>query len=261
MKPGTHLMSRREVIGAGIAGIGATVLSACWKSLPGDAPGLPLDPYVTVALTAPTGTATIGLSVPISSQTEEAFLYVPAGYQPATPVPLVLMFHGEAETSYQAINTFVPHADAAGLALLSIDSASTTWDVFQTGNYGPDVQFMNAALAATFREVNVDPTRIAVQGFSNGATYAIAVGRTNGDFFSHVIANSASALIGATPTGRPKIFLSHGISDATYDITETGDFVDAQLVGDGYDVDYIRFAGVHELPDAIVQQSITWLAS
>ncbi len=261
MKPGTYVISRRDMIGAGIAGIGATMLSACLKTKAVDAPQIDLDPLVTATVTAPTGTVATGLTVPFSAGSEECFLYVPVGYQASTPTPLVLMFHGEGQTSYQAISTYQPHADAAGLALLAIDSAATTWDIFAEGGYGTDVEFMNAALTAVFKVLNVDHTRIAVEGFSDGASYAIAVGRANGNFFSHVIACSAALAPGVTPVGMPKFFLAHGINDTTFSISGTGDLINADLIADGYTVDYVRFDGGHELPDAIVQQAIAWLAT
>lgn len=261
MKPGTYSVSRREVIGAGIAGIGATMLSACLKFKPVDGPPADVDPIVTATVAPPTGTAATGLTVPLSNGVEEAFLYVPTGYLASTPAPLVLMFHAENETAFAAITLFQPYADAAGLVLLAIDSASATWDVFANGDFGPDVDFMNAALTAAFKVVNVDATRIAVEGYSEGGGYAIAVGRANGDFFSHVISFSAGFVPGATPVGRPKFFLAQGISDVTIDITETGDVIDANLLAGGYTVDYVRYDGGHVPTSAVIQQAIAWLAS
>lgn len=40
----------------------------------------------------------------------------------------------------------------------------------------------------------VDTTRLGVGGFSDGASYALSLGLTNGDLFTHVIAFSPGAL-------------------------------------------------------------------
>jgi phospholipase/carboxylesterase len=261
VKPGTYSISRREVIGAGIAGIGATMLSACLKANPVDGPPIDVDPIVTATVARPTGTVATGLTVPISGGGEEAFLYVPTGYVASTPAPLVLMFHAEGETAYAAFTLFQPYADAAGLVLLAVDSAATTWDVFANGSFGPDVDFMNAALTAVFKIVNVDAARIAVEGYSEGGGYAVAVGRANGNFFSHVISFSAGFVPGATPVGRPKFFLAQGISDVAIDITETGDLINANLLAGGYTVEYVRYDGGHAPTTAVIQQAIAWLAS
>jgi phospholipase/carboxylesterase len=261
VKSGTYTISRRDVISAGIAGIGASVLSACVKFKPADGPATELDPIVTATVTPPTGTVATGLTVPFSGGQEEAFLYVPAGYQASTPAPLVLMLHGESQNSFAALSLFQPYADAAGLVLLAIDSAQTTWDVLLNGSYGPDVQFLNAALTAIFKIVNVDATRIAVEGFSDGASYALALGHANGNFFSHVIAFSAGLLPGTTPVGRSKYFLAQGTGDLTFSVEGSGDLINANLIAAGYTVDYVRFTGGHEVPDAVVQQAIAWLAT
>jgi phospholipase/carboxylesterase len=263
VKPGTYTFTRRDVIGAGVAAMGASFLSACGGLQSADQPIEPpiTDPILSTRVAAPKSSVSPGLTVPYSNPVQEAFLYVPAGYKPSTPAPFVLMLHAEGVTSYQTISLFQPYADAAGLVLLSVDSNASTWDIIATGDYGPDVVFINSALAATFNEVNVDPTRVAVEGFSDGASYALAVGRTNGTLFSHVISFSAGIMPGYTPNGMPKFFMSQGTSDLTFDITQTGDVISKNLIAAGYNVDYVRFDGGHEVPDAIVQQAIAWLAT
>jgi hypothetical protein len=56
----------------------------------------------------------------------------------------------------------------------------------------------------------VDPTRLAVGGFSDGTSYALSLGLTNGDLFSHVLAFSPGFAVPARRRGRPRLFLSHG---------------------------------------------------
>jgi phospholipase/carboxylesterase len=247
----------------GVAGLGASLISGCQagKSVsgPGDAP--PIDPILTARVTAPKGSVATGTSVPLSSASHEAFLYVPPTYKPSTAIPLVLMLHGEGATSYATLQLFQPHADAAGIALLSVDSGAATWDIFAGGAYGPDVDFINAALLATFNEVNVNPARLAIEGYSSGATYALAMGRTNGNLFSHVISFSAGGMEPYTPQGMPKFFLAQGLNDQVYDITQTGRLLSKNLISAGYSVNYVEFDGGHELPDAIVQQAIAWMAA
>lgn len=263
MRSGPTIFTRRELMGMGIAGFGASLVSGC-QALQGvtgtqDAPLI--DPILTTRVSAPKGTARLGLSVPISTPSGEAFLYVPAGYQASSPAPFVLMLHDEGSTAYAAISLLQPHADAAGLVLLSVDSSAATWDILAAGQYGPDVAFINAALAAAFDQVSVDPARVTVEGFSDGASYALALGLTNGGLFSRVISFSAAYIAPYTPSGKPAFFMSQGVSDAVFDITQSGDFIDRKLVAAGYAVDYVRFDGAHEVPDSVVQQAIAWLAA
>jgi predicted esterase len=89
-------------------------------------------------------------------------------------------------------------ADEAGLVLLAPESRGTTWDVLR-GGYGPDVAFIDRALEQTFGRYAVDPRRLAVGGFSDGASYALSLGITNGDLFGHVLAFSPGFM---APGGR-----------------------------------------------------------
>src|SRR5436190_993778 len=93
---------------------------------------------------------------------------------------------------------------AAGCALGSI--------AFGDG-FGEDVAFLNRALESVFARLAVDPARVAIGGFSDGATYALSLGLANGDLFPRVVAFSPGFIISAPPHGRPRFFLSHGISD------------------------------------------------
>ena len=142
----------------------------------------------------------------------DGLLYIPEGYKADRPAPLVVMFHGAGGKARRAVDALRKLADSAGLILLAIDSRGQTWDVIQ-GGYGPDVAFLDRALELTFSRCAVDPARIAANGFSDGASYALSLGVTNGDLFTHVIAFSPGFLAPTRQLGMPKIFISHGMWD------------------------------------------------
>ena len=111
--------------------------------------------------------------------------YVPPGYRADRPAPLILMLHGAGGTAHSGLASFLPLADATGAILLAPDSRGRTWDVI-LDEYGPDVAFINAALAQTFARFAIDAAHIAAEGFSDGASYALSLGLMNGDLFTHV---------------------------------------------------------------------------
>jgi phospholipase/carboxylesterase len=45
-----------------------------------------------------------------------------------------------------------------------------------TEGWGKDVAFINGSLAQVFDEYNIDPKKIALEGFSDGSTYALSLG-------------------------------------------------------------------------------------
>jgi phospholipase/carboxylesterase len=247
----------------GLAGVGASLLSGCQSLKGADQPvDLPLnDPVLIARVYAPKGTVLQGTTVPYNAGSQQALLYVPASYHASTPAPFLLMLHGEGAVASAALSVFQPYADTLGLVIMAVDSSSTTWDTLYEGFYGPDVSFINGSLTAAFSEVNVDPARVSIGGFSDGASYALTVGLTNGDLFSRAILFSPGVLPPYTPKGKPKFFMSQGASDPLFDAVDSGRFLSQKLIAAGYDVDYQEFSGGHELPDAIVQLAVAWMTT
>jgi len=133
----------------------------------------------------------------------DAFIYVPAGYRADRPAPLVVMLHGAGGSGRPHLHHLQPLADEAGMILLAPDSRLRSWDIIVQRGFGLDVVFLDRALAWTFERYAVDPAHIAAEGFSDGATYALSIGITNGDLFSHVIAFSPGFMAPAGQEGPP----------------------------------------------------------
>jgi phospholipase/carboxylesterase len=167
-------------------------------------------PARTPAEAAPVGLQTLGSD----AGPAEGYLYVPAGYRPEKPAPLVLVLHGAGEDALDGLAQLRGQADEAGLILLAASSRGPTWDsILGRGRYGADLAAIDRALGDTFSRCAVDPERVAVGGYSDGASYALSRGMANGDLFSHVLAFSPGFL---APTGQRdslRIFVAHGTQD------------------------------------------------
>src|SRR5918911_5524024 len=112
------------------------------------------------------------------------------------------MLHGAGGDAQGGLFPFVDRADAAGLLLVAPESRGPTWDVIRD-SYGPDVEFIDRALSVVFSRYAVDPSHLAVGGFSDGASYALSLGLTNGDLFTHVLAFSPGFAAPAGHQGAP----------------------------------------------------------
>ncbi len=87
-----------------------------------------------------------------------------------------------------------------------------------------------------FRECNVDTTRIALGGFSNGASYALSLGVYNGDLFSALLAFSPGFYApGKTRTASH--LRSHDTNDPLL-MNPTTPLVVPRLRSEGYTVTY-----------------------
>lgn len=73
---------------------------------------------------------------------------------------------------------------------------------------GPDLKYIAAALAYVFKGYNIDRKRMAVAGFSDGATYALSLGLEGGGLFGHIIAFSPGGFL-HQPTVRSKGYISN----------------------------------------------------
>jgi phospholipase/carboxylesterase len=188
----------------------------------------------------------------------DAVLHLPPDHADK-PLPFLLLLHGAGGSGAAIFKRLASFSDEAGIAVLSPDSRGSTWDAIG-GRFGEDVTFINRALAAAFDAILVDPARVAVGGFSDGASYAISLGLQNGDLFRRVLAYSPGFFVGGEARGKPSFFISHGTADQILPIDRCSRLIVPELKKAGYDVRFRQFDGRHEIPPDIARAGMQWLA-
>jgi len=176
------------------------------------------------------------------------------------PLPLLVFFHGAGQNAERMLRLVGSASDEAGVAVLAPNSRDSSWDAIR-GDFGRDVSFVNRSLELVFDSVAVDPARIAVGGFSDGATYALSLGLINGDLFRRVVAFSPGFVVDGTPHGAPSFFISHGTNDPILPIDRCSRPIVAALQKRGYDVTFREFDGGHEVPEEIATEGMRWAAA
>ena len=204
--------------------------------------------------TSQSGTRPLGLS-----DGRDGVLQVPETAA-GTPVPLLVLLHGAGGSGAGILRRIGSAAGNAGVAVLAPDSRSSTWDAI-SGGFDRDVAFVNRALERVFQTVDVDPGRVAVGGFSDGASYAISLGLINGDLFRRIAAFSPGFVVERERHGKPRIFISHGTADDILPIDRCGRPIAAALRRQNYDVTFKEFDGGHQVPPEIAAQAMAWLAA
>lgn len=188
----------------------------------------------------------------------DSLLFVPKSASAETAAPLLVYLHGATGNEQQGIKRLSPFAEEFGFLLLSPASEDGTWDAIQ-GNYGADVRSIDRALARVFELRNVDAKRIGLCGFSDGASYGLGLGLSNGDLFSNVMAYSPGFIPGRPrPNGQPKIFISHGTHDQILPIDTCSRRLVPELKKAGYEITYREFEGPHTVPREITEESLKW---
>ena len=247
-----RLPSRRRVIALATAGLLLSATGWGWSQAPsnGRLRARPAPPTRAIGR----GTLRLGLG-----QERDGSIYVPSSYKPDTPAPLVLVLHGAGGTGARMLDMWREAADRYGLIVLSPDSRAATWDIV-LGGFGPDVAFLDQALAWTFERCAVDPARVYIAGFSDGASYALSLGLINGDLFGKVIAFSPGFIIGEQRTGMPDIFISHGLYDRVLPIDQTSRRLVESLKQSRYAVRFHEYLAGHRVPTEVRDVALRWLA-
>ncbi len=252
----TRLYGRREMLRV----TGASLAGALVGSLPGCATRAE-EPVWTRLAARPQAPSLpppqAGLSRLSLDGDRDGLIYVPSSYAGASSSLLVLL-HG-AGGSGANWESFPARAEKRGLILLMPDSRGRTWDLI-LGRVGPDIEFLDRALEATFTRCNVDRDHVAIGGFSDGASYALTVGLARGDLFSRIVAYSPGFLrFPGQMIGKPRVFDSHGLDDRVLSIASSRDRIVPALRERGYQVTYRPFAGGHTVPGEIADESLDWL--
>jgi phospholipase/carboxylesterase len=211
-----------------------------------------------------TAAATQSRTIPLP---DEAVAYVPAS---AGPNPqLLVLLHGAGRGNRWMIDRFKAEADRRGIILLAPTSKGPTWDMVSVAlapvthdnpldmkmgrrfSASRDARRVEAAIANLAKIVPVDRARTVLAGFSDGATFALAMGMARAYPFAAVIAWSPGVAIEASQPARGRrVFVSHGREDPTLSFAFTCGEIVPLLRSEGADVTFMAFEGVHEVPKA-----------
>jgi predicted esterase len=196
---------------------------------------------------------------------DNAVAYIPASA--AAHPPLLVLLHGAGHRQLEMVQHFEPEADARGIVLLAPDSRGLTWDAVSIGEEPPspdsplanrlthrfgdsrDAQRVEAAIAALAKTVPVDRAHTVLAGFSDGATFALAMGMGRAHPFAAVIAWSPGiAIRTANPVRGRRVFVSHGRADTILKFEVTCGEIVPLLKSEGAAVTFVPFDGGHDAP-------------
>jgi len=189
----------------------------------------------------------------------DGLLYVPDTAEPGAAV--LVFLHGANGSGRDHLRAVLAAADRYGVVLVAPDSRDPmTWDLIAEGRIGPDPEFLDRVLDSVVDRLapDIDTARLAIGGVSDGASYALTLGLSNGDIFSTVLAFSPGFLAVPEPAGRPRVFVSHGTADPILPIDACSRSFVPALRRAGYEVRFHEFDGGHTVPPPISDEALRW---
>jgi phospholipase/carboxylesterase len=203
-----------------------------------------------------------------------ALAYIPASLPAGRPAPMMVLLHGASGQPANIIRHFLDEAERHGIILVAPAARKTTWDAIaedrrpQAGwsTFTPKVRStmksdpprIRAAMAAVEKQARVDASRMALAGFSDGASYVLAYGLTEPKMFRTLIAFSP----GMVPHGRgrsgQRIFVAHGRQDRVLPFDTTASSIVPKLRLGRTEIVFRRFDGGHEMPDAVQEEAVAF---
>jgi predicted esterase len=250
--------TRRRFLSAGAVLLGSSFNLECIGFQDEAAPETN-DGRLTARPGAVTGSVLTGTTPLNLGGARDGILFVPSGYKPEAPAPLIVLLHGAGGSGSGVFQRFAAVVETAGVVVVAPDSTGSTWDMMY-GGFAADVKYIDRVLKDVFPRVAVDPARIALAGFSDGASYALSLGLTNGDLFTRVAAFSPGYMMAGALHGKPPIYISHGTNDTILPINSTSRRLLPQLTSAGYKVRYHEFDGPHTVPPPIAEEGVQWIA-
>lgn len=177
-------------------------------------------------------------SVTVDGVAHRYTVYVPPQPAPAVSLPLVISLHGGGGNAddFEQTAQLTDTAEAEGLVLIRVDGYARSTEL-RTWNAGDccgtarsdgvrHVAAIDAILDAVLPRLNVDPSRIAAVGHSNGAMMAYRLGCQLSDRITHVVAsagylvnrnlgtNPPTRLFACEPEQPVSLVHLHGLADA-----------------------------------------------
>jgi len=249
----TELVNRPRAI---VACLGMLILlTGCSRGVLLPVPGQTVTPGQEAD---PTATEVEG-TVSLAGGDRSYRLHIPAGYDPAVPVPLVVALHGGGGNgaNLQATVGLDAIADREGFLVVypdgngRLEDALLTWNVGNCCGYALDLQvddvaFIRGLVGHLATSYAIDSDRVYATGMSNGGMMSYRLACQASDLFAAVAPVAGALNVECEPSEPVSVLAIHGTADQ-YVLFEGG----APAVS----------ADTHERTDRSVHYAVTYWAA
>jgi phospholipase/carboxylesterase len=201
--------------------------------------------------------------VTISNGPTQGYILLPDVVDPDRSYPLLTVLHGAGRQDEMLVRAYRDEPERRQAAFFIPRSTSPTWDLI-VGEDRCDLDFLEHAYAEIYRRVPVDHARQALIGYSDGASYALAIGLSNPRLFSAIMGWAAGFVVfdpaGIAPDDpKPRILLEHGTHDPVFPLEQIAVRNCAILRQLGYEVELrVDEGGVHWPSRSFQSAALDW---
>jgi phospholipase/carboxylesterase len=195
-----------------------------------------------------------------------AVLLTPEEIDPGKSYPLVTVLHGAGRQDELLVKACRAEPEARQALFLVPRSFHPTWDLIACDDR-PDLDFLEWAYDLIYRRYPIDRTRQALIGYSDGASYALAVGLSNPTIFRAVMGWAAGFLAlddrhHRASEPRPEVLLEYGTHDELFPFEQVAVPMREQLRKLGYQVEFRVDQGGRHWPSGDFQrEALDWFQS
>jgi phospholipase/carboxylesterase len=210
---------------------------------------------------------------------QRAALFTPDEIEPGRRYPLLAVLHGAGRQDELLMKAYRDEAERRQALFLVPRSFHMTWDLIALGVQGgaathrdsasdrPDLDFLEYAYDLIFRRYPVDAERLALIGYSDGASYALSVGLSNPQLFRAVMGWAAGFVAiendaAAPEVPRPAVLIEYGTHDELFPFEQVAVPMRQQLEAHGCAVTFRVDEGGRHWPSGQFQdEALDWFFS
>jgi len=211
---------------------------------------------------------------------QRAALFTPDEIEPGRRYPLLAVLHGAGRREELLMKAYRDEAERRQALFLVPRSFHMTWDLITAATQGaaageadgapsnrPDLDFLEYAYDLIFRRYPVDPERLGLIGYSDGASYALSVGLSNPELFRAVMGWAAGFVAiendaAAPGVRRPAVLVEYGTHDELFPFEQVAVPMRDQLEAFGCAVTFRVDEGGRHWPSGTFQdEALDWFFS
>jgi phospholipase/carboxylesterase len=192
-----------------------------------------------------------------------AWIVTPPAIAPGRAYPLVVVLHGAGRQDEMIVKGLQAERERTAAIFVVPRSLGTSWDLI-AGTAGPDLRFLDGVLHSLYRRYRIDPAKRALAGYSDGASYALAIGLSNPRTFAAVMAWAAGFLAIDTPNlkpddPKPRVFLEYGTHDQLFPFERVAVPMREVLERMGYPLEFrVDEGGIHWPRREFLADALAW---